>query len=181
MMLLRLLNPQGIAGLVAALRLAILLVIQKGETRHWRKQSARFEQLHQGSEADRARMTADFATAAETARAADRANVERVAGEQGAINHRSNHDFEARIARARADALRVRQDTAAGTDRRLTRSATVSDLPATPTGAAQTAREDRLPDPDRLIATEHAIHLDELIRWVRAQAAIDPNQPPPAE
>jgi hypothetical protein len=51
MMLLRLLNAQGIAGLAASLCLAILLVIQKGETRHWKKQSASFDQLYRAEQA----------------------------------------------------------------------------------------------------------------------------------
>ena len=45
-MILRLLNAQGIAGLAASLCLALLLVLQKGETRHWKKQSSQFEQLY---------------------------------------------------------------------------------------------------------------------------------------
>ena len=35
-----------------------------------------------------------------------------------------------------------------------------------------------LPQSDRLIATEQAIQLDELIKWVKAQAVIDPNESP---
>ena len=46
MTFLRLLNVQGIAGLVAGIALALLLVIQKGETGHWKKQSGQFEQLY---------------------------------------------------------------------------------------------------------------------------------------
>ena len=46
MMLLRLLNIQGIAGIAVGLALGLLLVIQKGETRHWKKESDHFEQLH---------------------------------------------------------------------------------------------------------------------------------------
>ena len=45
MTFLRLLNIQGIAGLAAALVLGVMLLVQKGETRHWRRQSAQFEQL----------------------------------------------------------------------------------------------------------------------------------------
>ena len=41
----------------------------------------------------------------------------------------------------------------------------------------QAAGQDRLPEPDALIATEQAIQLDELVKWVKAQAAIDPNAP----
>ena len=38
-MILRLLGWQGIAGLVLASAFALLLLVQKGETRHWRRQS----------------------------------------------------------------------------------------------------------------------------------------------
>ena len=44
-MILRFLNWQGIAGIAASIALATLLVVQKIETGHWRKQSANFEQL----------------------------------------------------------------------------------------------------------------------------------------
>ena len=36
-MILRLLNIQGIAGIAVSLALGLLLVIQKAETRHWKK------------------------------------------------------------------------------------------------------------------------------------------------
>ena len=42
-MLPRLLNVQGAFGIAASLALLGLLLIQKGETRHWRKQSHGFE------------------------------------------------------------------------------------------------------------------------------------------
>src|SRR3954447_9642689 len=42
---------------------------------------------------------------------------------------------------------------------------------AAPAGAAQATGQDRLPEADALTATEQAIQLDELIKWVRAQAA----------
>ena len=56
-------------------RLAVLLVIQKGETRHWKKQSAQFEQLYRGEQAAFAGTVANYRAAAETARAADSANA----------------------------------------------------------------------------------------------------------
>ena len=40
---------------------------------------------------------------------------------------------------------------------------------------SETAREDRLSAADRLLATEQAIQLDELIKWIRAQAKVDNN------
>jgi hypothetical protein len=178
MSLLRLIGPQGIAGIVVAACLALLLIVQKVESRHWRKQSARFEELARKGDAERAGIVADFAAAAEAARAADRANAARVSAEQSAINRSSNDDFEARIARARADALRLRQDTAAPADRGHAEASPVPRLPASPGRADEAPRQDRLPDPERLIATEQAIQLDELIKWVRAQAAVDPSGPP---
>lgn len=49
-MILRFLNGQGIAGLAASLALAVLLLVQKGDTRHWRKQSSQFEQLYRAEQ-----------------------------------------------------------------------------------------------------------------------------------
>ena len=173
MMLLRLLNPQGIAGLAASLCLAILLVIQKGETRHWKKQSAGFEQLYRGEQAAFAETVANYRAAAETARAADRANATRVLGEQRAINERISNDFEARLAAARSIAQRLRgPDTGAPANPGARRTSALPRLPASSGSAAQAAGEDELPQSDALTATEQAIQLDELIKWVRAQADI---------
>jgi hypothetical protein len=51
----------------------------------------------------------------------------------------------------------------------------VPGLSAAPAGAAQAASQDRLPAPDALTATEQAIQLDELIKWVRAQHEVAPS------
>jgi len=45
-MIFRVLNMQGVAGIAVGLALAVLVIAQKFETRHWRKQSAGFEQLY---------------------------------------------------------------------------------------------------------------------------------------
>jgi hypothetical protein len=42
-------------------------------------------------------------------------------------------------------------------------------------GVAQAAGQDRLSAGDALTATEQAIQLDELIKWVKAQTAVDNN------
>jgi hypothetical protein len=174
-MILRFLGIQGIAGLAVSLALAILLVIQKGETRHWRKQSASFEQLYGHEQAAFARTVANVRASAEQARAADKANAERVDAEQRTITERIENDFEARLAaaRARADQLRVQSQAAADSGAR--RSASVPGLPAAAGRAAQAAGENRLSPQDALTATEQAIQLDELIKWVRAQAKVDNN------
>ena len=178
-MILRLLNVQGIAGLVASLCLGLLLILQKAETRHWRKQSGQFEQLYRGEQAAFAGTVANYRVAADAARAADRAVAERAAAEQSAINHRSAHDLEVRLAAARRSAERLRgEPAAAAADPRRGASAAVSRIPASAFGADQAAGEDRLPVEAALIATEQAIQLGELIKWVKAQAAVDPNGAP---
>ena len=173
MILLRLLNPQGVAGLAASLCLAVLLLLQKGETRHWKKSSAGFEQLYRGEQAASAATVANYRAAAEQARAADRANAERVRAEQSTISEKTNHAFEARLADARARARRLRGEIAGpATDPGARRGASVPGLPASPARPAQAAGQDRLPETDALIATEQAIQLDELIKWVKAQALV---------
>jgi hypothetical protein len=171
--ILRFLNWQGIAGLTASLALAVLLVVQKGETRHWRAQSSQFEQLYRADQAAFADTVANYRAAAETARAADLANAERVKADQAHINERTAYDFEARLADARARAGRLRQDAGGAADPGGRASAPVPGLPAAAGGVAQAAGEDRLPEADSLTATEQAIQLDELIKWVRRQHAID--------
>jgi hypothetical protein len=188
MMLLRLLNPQGIAGLAAAAILASLLIAAKIDVRHWKKQSAQFEQLYRAETKGHAETIANYRLAAERARAADRANAERVRSAQSSISERIAYDFEARLtdARARASRLRDRPETATG--RGGGGSASLPGLPLASAGPAEAPGQDRLPgvphevaiswgphDPDRLIATEQALQLDALIRWVRAQAAVEPN------
>jgi hypothetical protein len=175
-MILRLLNIRGIAGIAVGLALAILLVIQKGETRHWKKQSDGFEQLYRKSETAFAETVANVRAAADLARAADRANADRVAAAQTAINERTAHDFEARLADARSRAGRLRIESAgAATHSGAGRTASVPGLPAAPGLAAQNSGEDRLSAADALTATEQAIQLDELIKWVRQQAKVDNN------
>ena len=176
MSLLRLLNVQGIAGIAVALALGILLLVQKGETRHWRKESGQFEQLYGQQQAALATTIANYRAAAAQAEAADKANAGRVAAEQRAISERTSNDFEARLAAARLSAQRLRgQGAAAAADPGGGAAAPVPGLSAASGRPAQAAGQDRLPRSDALTATEQAIQLDELIKWVRAQAAVDPN------
>ena len=176
MILLRLLNPQGIAGLAISIALAVLLVIQKGETHHWRKQSGQFEQLYRGEQAALAGTVANYRAAAAQARASDAANAERVAAEQRVINERTSDDYQARLAAARTLAQRLRLEAASAPADPGARAATpVPGLSTAAGRAAQAAGEDRLPDSDALTATDQAIQLDELIKWAERQHAIDPN------
>ena len=178
MSLLRLLNIQGLAGLAAALALGVMLLVEKGETRHWKKQSGQFEQLYRAEQTAFARTVAAYRAAAEAARAADRAAAERVRAEQRAVNERTAHDYEMRLAAARDRARRLqRTAVTAAADPCPGRAAPVPGLSAAPCGVAEAAGHDGLPPEAALVATEQAIQLDALIGWVRRQANIDPNAP----
>jgi hypothetical protein len=182
MSLLRLLNIQGIVGLAAAIALAVLLVIQRGETHHWKAESGRFEQLYTQEQGALATTVANYRAAADSARAADQANVARVTAEQHSINERTSNDYEARLAAARTLAQRLRsQDASAAADPGGGGATPVPDVPASAGRSAQSAREDQLPRSDALTATEQAIQLDELIKWVKAQAAVRATADTPVE
>jgi hypothetical protein len=179
--ILKLLNWQGIAGIALTVAVGVLLLVQKGETSHWKKQSASFEQLYRQDQAAFATTVASYRAAADQARAIDQASSRRVAAERAAINERTTHDFEARLAAARAAAAdlasgRLHVDTQAAADPGAGRGSPMPALSATPGGAAQATGEDGLSFPDALTATEQAIQLDELIKWVRQQATVDPTQ-----
>ena len=171
----RILNWQGIAGIAAAFTLLVMLTAQKFEAVHWKKQSESFEHLYQQEQAAFAITVANTRAAADQARAADKANATRVATEQAAINERTEHDFEARLAAARAAAQRVQPVSQAAADPGPGRGTSVPLVPVASGSAAEASNTDRLPASDALIATEQAIQLDELIRWVRRQAKVDPN------
>lgn len=169
------LNVQGWVGLGAGLLLGFLLIQQKGETRHWKKQSGQFEKLYRGEKLAFELTVSNYRAAAGKARAADAANVVRVVGEQKTINERTSHDFETRIAAARAAAADRLRNRATAANPSGGGTTPVSGLPAGAGGAAQAASEDRLSADDALTATEQAIQLDELIKWVKRQAGIDVN------
>ena len=173
MSLIRFLNIQGIAGIAVGLVLGILLLVQRGEARHWEKQSSQFEQLYTEEQAALAGTTANYRAAAAQAEASDKANAERVAAEQHSINERTEHDFQARLAAARLSAERLRwQTSAAATDPGSRGSAPVPGLSAPAGGPPEAARQDGFSQPDALTATVQAIQLDELIKWVRQQHAV---------
>lgn len=175
-MILRLLGIPGIAGIAVSLALGALLVVQRGETRHWKTQSGQFEQLYRGEQAAFAGTVANYRAAAEQARAADKAAAERVAAAQRAISERTNDAFHHRLADARLRAERLRLPVAGfAANLRGRGIASVPRLPAAAGGPDQAPGQDGLPADDRLIATEQAIQLDELIKWIRAQATVDPN------
>jgi hypothetical protein len=175
----RFLNLQGMIGIAAALLLLSLFLVKAGEARHWRKQSGRYEQLYLAEQGARAQTIANYRAAAETARKEDLAHANRVAAQQRTISERTSHDLEARLADARARAQRLQlgqgSPAAAGGGGR-TAAVPAAGAPAGAAGRA--AEEDGFSFSDRLLATEQAIQLDELIKWVTGQAAVESRSEP---
>jgi hypothetical protein len=170
----RFLNLQGMLGIAASLLLLGLFLTKTVEARHWRKQSSRYEQLYLGEQSARVTTIANYRAAAETARAADLAYAGRVAAAQRTISERTTHDFETRLADARAHAARLQlADRTPATAGGGGRTAPVPAPGATPGPAGGAATEGGLSVTDALIATEQAIQLDELIKWVNAQSAVN--------
>ena len=152
---------------------ALLWLVQSRD--HWRDEARANDRLYRAEQAAHAATVANYRAAAEQARREDAANLARVKAEQAGINERTAHDFETRIVAARASAERLRkQARTAAADPGDGRAAPVPGVPPAARGASEGAGEDRLPDADALIATEQAIQLDELIKWVRSQAEVKP-------
>lgn len=178
-MIARLLNLQSMIGIAAAALLSVLLLVKAGEVRHWRKHAVRFEQLYLVELSAAARTVANYRAAAETARQADKANAARVVASQRLISERTTNDLETRLADARARAHRLqlasRPPATAGGGRGTT---PVPAPGATARAAGAAAAQDglslaaSLSLEERLIATEQAIQLDELIKWVNRQAGV---------
>jgi hypothetical protein len=157
-------------GLAAVVALALGLLIHQRD--HWKSVAAdRQAQLMQTQSAFD-RTVADYRAAADKARVADAANLMRVKAQQDAINSDREKSYETRIGAARAAAQRLRAQFATEAHSGAGGTTPMPRLPAAAEGAAQTAGEDRLSIDDRELATEQAIQLDELIKWVRRQAAV---------
>lgn len=116
----------------------------------------------------------------------EQARLARVQAEQQEIMNAAAQNYRDRIAAARADAERLRRAAGAGDSASSAGGAgPVPGVSVAAGGTAAAAAGDRLPEPAqdlradidwRLIATEQAVQLDELITAVERQAAIDPNE-----
>lgn len=169
--------------LVIAIAAALMLALLVNDRNRWKAKTAHYSDLLAGERAAHGATVANYRAAAEQARRADASNAARVKAEQAAINERTANDYETRIAAARARADSLRRQSRAGTGAGGGGAAPVPGLSAATEGTAQAAGQDRLSQSERLIATEQAIQLDELVKWVKAQAAVPVNgagEPPPA-
>jgi hypothetical protein len=127
-------------------------------------------------EADNHRKTkAYFAQAMADALRNEKLRLARVRAEQ----ERINHDREA-SANERLAALRARYDQLRGQGGKATGgqggAEPVPGLPTPAFGADAAASEDGLSLAERYACSATAIQLDELISWVEAQTAVDPNE-----
>jgi hypothetical protein len=157
-----------VGGAGALLLLALLVNDRNG----W-KSKAEFRQSQLVAEQQaHAATVSSYRAAAERARREDAENLARVTARQSTINERTAHDFESRIAAARARADELRSKHSARADSGDRGDSPLPRVPAASGGAAQGAREDGLSLSDRQIATEQAIQLDELINWVKAQSVV---------
>ncbi len=180
-------NLKLVFGIACAVALALLV----NDRNRWKAAAAERQYRLEAERTAHAGTMVQYRAAADRARAADRANADRVKSAQAAINERSVDDYQKRLAAARSAANRLRVPAAAPAGNSgAGRAATLPGLSAAAGGAAETAGQDRLsvdeerarrdrgalgPE-DALIATEQAIQLDELIKWVRRQAEIDVNR-----
>jgi hypothetical protein len=165
--------------LIIAIGCVALLALLVQDRNRWKAKTSHYAELLAGERAVHSANIANIRAAAEQARRADAANAARVRADQAAINERSLDDYESRIAAARAAAQRLRRgNETAAADHGDRRATAMPGLPAAARDLAQAADEDRLPESDALIATEQAIQLDELIKWVRRQAAVPVNGDP---
>ena len=160
-----------ILGVACALALALLV----HDRNRWKAKATHYSEMLAAERGAHAATITNVRAAALQARAADKANAERVKTRQTAINEGSAHDFGKRLADARAAARRLRgEGPASPAGAGAGRAAPVPRLSAAAQGAHQGPRQDGFPQPERLIATEQAIQLDELIKWVERQHAVDP-------
>lgn len=165
-------NWKLILGGLALAGLSIALLLAKADARHW-------EKVANNTQAAFDKTVADYRLASEKAQRIAEANAKRVLTEQQAITQETSSAYQVQLAdvRARADALRVQLAKAAANPRGAGTGG-ASALPATAGGPDAAAAQDGLPAQDwsledRVIATEQALQLAALQRWVREQAAVD--------
>jgi hypothetical protein len=159
--------------LIVAIGCALLLALLIHDRNHWKAKTAQYAERLAAERGAHSATVAGYRAAAAQARAADAANAARVKADQAAINERTADDYQNRIAAARAAAGGLRRTAGAATDPGGGGATPVPGLSAAAARAAESAGQDGLSPPERLIATEQAIQLDELIHWVKAQREVE--------
>lgn len=117
----------------------------------------------------------NYRAAQAAAAAAEQRRLARVRAEQKGIDDDVLQSYDRRIADLRARAGKLRGQGPAGADR-ASGAVAMPGVPAAPGAATQATCGDGFSFERKLIASEQAVQLDELIVWVRRQAGIDPNR-----
>lgn len=158
--------------LVIAIGCALLLVLLVHDRNRWKAKTSHYAELLAAERAAHGATAANVRAATERARRADADNAARVRAEQAAINERTEDEMERRLAVARASAERLRHPPDTTAHPGGGRATPLPRLSAAAGEPHETAEQDGFPG-DALLATEQAIQLDELIKWVRAQAKVE--------
>lgn len=108
-------------------------------------------------------------------KAQDEANLRRVQAETAANDKERRDAYANRIAAANATAARLRDQLKARANSSGESGTSMSGVSASTDGIVENPYEAGFSVSDRLIATEQAIQLDELIKWVKHQASIPVN------
>lgn len=160
---------QLILGGLGCLALGILLMVQKGETRHWKKMSEQNFARYQAEHNAFASTVNSYRLTAIKAREDDTKNIERVRNELAKNNSESLNAYQIRLAAARDELARLRANTKAGANSSGGATTPVSSIP-TPTCGTDAPTDDPITR-----AFTCAIQLDELIKAVSKNSEIEIN------
>jgi hypothetical protein len=154
----------GFAGL------GLLYLGAEADSRHWEKQSDRFEGLYHAEVQAHAVTILEVRRRTAEAKAADEAHARAVERAQANISSEVSHDYQAKLGalRARYDALRLRAPGAGGAAANPGGGGgTGLPAPADPAGRADDpAGEEGFSLDDRFTCSAQAEQLDALITWV---------------
>jgi hypothetical protein len=155
--------------------IAIVLLLALGishlQTRHWKSEAGKERQAYLLEKQAFDTTVASYRLAAQQAAESDRLNKQRVEAAAAAINERTAHDYETRLAAARAAAGRLQSQPQANSG--SANKPAVPGISNSASGADPAAAQSGLSIQDRLIATEQAIQLDELIKWIKSVGQIN--------
>jgi hypothetical protein len=151
--------------------LAFLFIRAEGESRHWHKQSDRYEKLYNDEHSERLADRKSYADAQAAAAAKNRAQVADIKQAQQEITNATVSRLTARLELIRSQ-MRPRGATPSG----AAGSAPAGDPGPTPCRTIDPTWLCLSPS-DRLRAAESEERHDELIDWNIAQSKVDPNAP----
>lgn len=163
------LDAQGWVGLVVSLLLAVVVVHYWSEARHWKKLSDNYQKLYITDHQAFGQTVLNYRAAAAAQKADEEEKNARTVSHQQAVNQEISDEYETRLAAARAQLSRLQASAA------HPGSAAGAGVPSVspPAGGPADPAADGLSL--RYTCTAQGLQLDELIRWVTRQHAIDPN------